>query len=439
MFTFKLEDLKVYGRQGDFFGWRTQVDILGGASVAEGDTDIDPGNTSSIFEIGNGATFTNSVWNAANDNTGLLDLIGNTTNTDDGYGSTQNELIISGFLGAPSDTFIETVAVYENVHNIILDPNLEYQQYMITSILNTVSEGVSIYYEEYDGVIVPEKFTVELDLDVWGNILTTEAAGLIADTLLTDGNSVDLATGAILANTTGSQSPVDFTSYLTIQDWLRYSYESEAQYINAETGEVIILTPTGYDFDVPAWDYFYANVNMESTGITNFNITSRIISQYAGNTGEAEIAGLKRWLVGDNWAVDTELYSAVGQLGEGFPGISKAITYVQHDDVLGLLKDPFNKPSDDRILGMFDNNSIFVYTLIKKVNMDSSDLVSVLPYSVKLKYLRKPAAVSYSSNVNCDLPQHTHEEIVAMTVSGILEGISDPRYKTHLSELGKNE
>ena len=211
VFTFMLEDLKVYGRNGDFFAWRTVVDILGGASVSEGGTDIDPENTSSIDQIGNGSTFLRSVWNVGNDSTGFLDLIGDTVNVDDGFGTTPDELIITGDYSATAPA-----SVNENVHDVVLDPNLEYQQYMITSILNTVSEGVSIYYEEYDGVIVPEKFTVELDLDVWGNILTTEAAGLIADTLLTDGNSVDLATGAILANTTGSQNPVDFTSYLTI-------------------------------------------------------------------------------------------------------------------------------------------------------------------------------------------------------------------------------
>jgi len=37
------------------------------------------------------------------------------------------------------------------------------------------------------------------------------------------------------------------------------------------------------------------------------------------------------------------------------------------------------------------------------------------------------------------LPQHTHEEIVAMTISSILEGISDPRYKTHMNELIRQE
>jgi len=438
-FTFMLEDLKLYGRNGVLVGWRADVDILGGASVATDVTDVDPGNISSIFEIGNGATFSKSVWSVDYDNTGFLDNIGNTASDTNGYGNTPNEFIISGSLGAPTAEFTETVTVNGKVLNIVLDPNLEYQQYIITSILNTVAEGVSVYYEEYDGVVVPEKFTVELDLDVWGNILTAEAAGLIADTLLTEGNSVDLNTGAIIANTTGSQNAVDFTSYLTIQDTLNYSYDSVRTIVDLDTGDTIISETVGYYFDVPEWSYFYANSAMESTGLTDFNITSKLILQNDGSVDSTETAGLKRWLVGDNWSVDSSLYSAVGQLGEEFPGISKAITYVQHDDVLGLLKDPFNKPSDDRILGMFDNNSIFVYTLIKKVSMSSSDLVSVLPYSVKLKYLRKPATVSYSLNINCDLPQHTHEEIVAMTVSGILEGISDPRYKTHLNELGKNE
>jgi len=40
---------------------------------------------------------------------------------------------------------------------------------------------------------------------------------------------------------------------------------------------------------------------------------------------------------------------------------------------------------------------------------------------------------------DCELPEHTHQEIVAMTVSSILEAISDPRYKTALGEVTKNE
>jgi hypothetical protein len=41
--------------------------------------------------------------------------------------------------------------------------------------------------------------------------------------------------------------------------------------------------------------------------------------------------------------------------------------------------------------------------------------------------------------VNCELPEHTHQEIVSMTVSSILEAISDPRYKTAIGEVTKNE
>jgi hypothetical protein len=37
------------------------------------------------------------------------------------------------------------------------------------------------------------------------------------------------------------------------------------------------------------------------------------------------------------------------------------------------------------------------------------------------------------------LPEHTHQEIVDMAISSILEGISDPRYKTQQLELSKNE
>jgi len=41
--------------------------------------------------------------------------------------------------------------------------------------------------------------------------------------------------------------------------------------------------------------------------------------------------------------------------------------------------------------------------------------------------------------IDCELPEHCHQEIVDMTVSSILEGIGDPRYKSHQLEVSKNE
>ena len=38
-----------------------------------------------------------------------------------------------------------------------------------------------------------------------------------------------------------------------------------------------------------------------------------------------------------------------------------------------------------------------------------------------------------------DLPNHTHQEIVDMAVSSILEGISDPRYQSFRAEEIRSE
>jgi hypothetical protein len=59
--------------------------------------------------------------------------------------------------------------------------------------------------------------------------------------------------------------------------------------------------------------------------------------------------------------------------------------------------------------------------------------------TVKITYIRKPRVISLSLGIGCELPEHSHQEIVDMTVSSILEGISDPRFKTHQIEVGKNE
>ena len=59
--------------------------------------------------------------------------------------------------------------------------------------------------------------------------------------------------------------------------------------------------------------------------------------------------------------------------------------------------------------------------------------------SVKITYIRNPRNISLSLGIDCELPEHTHREIVDSAVSSILEGTSDPRYKSHQSEISKNE
>mgnify|MGYP003675220810 CR=1 FL=1 len=103
------------------------------------------------------------------------------------------------------------------------------------------------------------------------------------------------------------------------------------------------------------------------------------------------------------------------------------VKLVQFDDVYSMTKDPFNKTKYSSPLATMRGNHIDLYT-------DESFVIDKL----KLTYIRMPNIVE-APNSGCDLPLHTHEEVVKMAVSSILEGISDPRYKTHQLEVDKME
>ena len=101
---------------------------------------------------------------------------------------------------------------------------------------------------------------------------------------------------------------------------------------------------------------------------------------------------------------------------------------VQHDDIHTMVNDPFNKTKYSSPLTVMRGNNIDVYT---------DDLFIV--DKIRLTYIRRPAVVNLPTNRSCDLPEHTHEEIVKIAVASILEAISDPRYATHSSEVQKME
>ena len=102
--------------------------------------------------------------------------------------------------------------------------------------------------------------------------------------------------------------------------------------------------------------------------------------------------------------------------------------FVQHDDISKLLEDPFNTTKFTAPLTTIRGSFIDLYT---------SDIFII--DRVKITYIRKPKQISLSLGISCELPVHCHQEMVDMTVSSILEGISDPRYKSHQLEVSKNE
>jgi len=106
----------------------------------------------------------------------------------------------------------------------------------------------------------------------------------------------------------------------------------------------------------------------------------------------------------------------------------QALKFCQQDDLYTLLADPFNGTKKTKPLYTVQENLLKIYT---------NDIFII--NNIKITFIKNPAIVSLSLDASSDLPLHTHQEIVDMTISSILEGISDPRYRTQSIELGKNE
>ena len=102
--------------------------------------------------------------------------------------------------------------------------------------------------------------------------------------------------------------------------------------------------------------------------------------------------------------------------------------FSQQDDIYAILDDPFNSTSPTGIL----------YT-VQETFLDLYTNNTFIPNSVQIKYIRKPAAISRRFGVGCELPEHTHHEVVEMAVKSILEGFESPRYQTQSREVQESE
>ena len=125
--------------------------------------------------------------------------------------------------------------------------------------------------------------------------------------------------------------------------------------------------------------------------------------------------------------------------------------FVQNDDIFTLLKDPFN---NTKLTSPIYTMSGFrgTYTVPADPNItDSADLILNLSVpqieiytdstffvdTVHIRYIRTPTDIT--DNSDCQLADHTHQEIVNMAVDLLLESISDPRYKSHQAETVKSD
>lgn len=105
------------------------------------------------------------------------------------------------------------------------------------------------------------------------------------------------------------------------------------------------------------------------------------------------------------------------------------------DEINVFLIDPFWKPIFNEPLYYILGNNI-IYETKGNFSVDSA----------LLTYIKKYAKIQYGSiysspttDIQCELPIHTHQEILDISISLVLENIESQRYQTNLSELTKSE
>ena len=112
------------------------------------------------------------------------------------------------------------------------------------------------------------------------------------------------------------------------------------------------------------------------------------------------------------------------------------------DRILNIIDDAFAKPSTDyHYYSLMQGNTVYVFPdltngPIKIVGVLKSDNVLGNLY---IDFVRKPVDVDINASVDCELAEHTHEEVVKEAVSSALETIESQRYPVFNNELQKQE
>ena len=114
--------------------------------------------------------------------------------------------------------------------------------------------------------------------------------------------------------------------------------------------------------------------------------------------------------------------------GSVISGKTKHIRIIRAEEFPHYMNHPFADSTSN-------NPSGFVVNDLLEIHTNKRFILS----KVKLVYIRKPAKVSLSLNVSCDLPEHVHEEIVDRTVADILETIESERLQGKMSLNNLNE
>lgn len=95
---------------------------------------------------------------------------------------------------------------------------------------------------------------------------------------------------------------------------------------------------------------------------------------------------------------------------------------IQHDDYSKLIGNPFGKPTDEKVLRLMTQEGVEL--------LHSS--TSTINY-YKLRYIKRPIKIDGTNipNVDCELSEHTHQEICNIAIMIALENIETQRINTY--------
>jgi hypothetical protein len=105
------------------------------------------------------------------------------------------------------------------------------------------------------------------------------------------------------------------------------------------------------------------------------------------------------------------------------------VRVVSQDDLYHLQQNPFGKTTPEFPLAIMYEDEVRVFQDKEKFILET----------LHLDYIRTPVLISLSSNVNCELAEHTHHEIVDLAVKSIIEAIESPRYQSNSIEQSQSE
>ena len=92
---------------------------------------------------------------------------------------------------------------------------------------------------------------------------------------------------------------------------------------------------------------------------------------------------------------------------------------IQHNEFSKVIKDPFKKPTLEKVLRLMEKG---------RVELIAPPNTTIVTY--RLRYIKEPNTMSITVPTNCELSEHTHQEIVDEAVRLALEGIEAKRSAT---------